>query len=280
MLYQQFFYRVDFGNQEADVGALRRAQIVKATLALGKVDGVLMATSCGGRYASEPCEVSLVMPADEDADSMLAHVLKFLADQAPEAAVTLREGLVRYHMFNDEQLENIERATKIGSMEAAYLAVDACCASPSEPVNVLPLRSASGALALHLTSIIDAHDVHLPAISPQHRSEPFTVTRAEYLRLRGARENHIEDEYHTLLAAFEALSSEDILSAAIVTMVANGLLTIGHGMREAYTTLPWGGSLAFWLGELISAAGGMSAVIPAAASICAHMTTLFVALKE
>ena len=106
------------------------------------------------------------------------------------------------------------------------------------------------------------------------------VTRAKYLRLRGARESYIEDEYHSLLAAFEALSAEGSINAAVVTMIANGLLTIGKDMREAYSTMPWGGSLAVWLGELISAAGGMSAITPAAASLSGLFATLFVALKE
>ena len=90
----------------------------------------------------------------------------------------------------------------------------------------------------------------------------------------------IEEEMRSLLAAFESLSSETNTNAAVITMIASGLLTVGQDMREAYQTVAWGGSLPTWLGEVIVAAGGVLAVTPVAVGIIATLAHLFVSLKE
>lgn len=98
--------------------------------------------------------------------------------------------------------------------------------------------------------------------------------------MKAATDSEIENEIRSLLATFEALSSESNTNAVIVTMIASGILTIGRVMAEAYSTVPWGGSVSLWLGELISAAGELPALMPSMTNIASTIVFLFVQLKE
>ena len=98
--------------------------------------------------------------------------------------------------------------------------------------------------------------------------------------MKAAKRGEIEDEIRSLLAAFEYLSTESKTNAAVVMMIANGLLTVGKGMWEAYHIVPWGGSVTMWLGEVISLAGGVNVIVPVVVGVLAVLALLFILLKE
>ena len=106
------------------------------------------------------------------------------------------------------------------------------------------------------------------------------MTREKYECMKAATESEIEDEMRSLLAVFEALSTETKTSAAVVTMVANGLLTVGRSMWSAYRSMPRGAAASFWLGELIASAGGLQTISPISAAIASALAFLFITSKE
>ena len=130
-------FSVDVATPLGDMGSSKRSQMAKATLELGNSDDVLIATCCGGRYASERPEIALVLPSDmdEQSGSLLRRVKDALNAQGLEVEVVKRRA-VRYHTFNDAQLDNIAQGTKIDNMQEAYRAVDACCAMPNQRLHV------------------------------------------------------------------------------------------------------------------------------------------------
>ncbi|KAJ3553801.1 hypothetical protein NM688_g3425 [Phlebia brevispora] len=260
LLYKQSFYRVDVGNPAQDMGAERRAQMAKATMVLCRNQDVVLATCCGGREASEPPEISLVVHAEQDAEAMIPRVREALEAQGLKVGVAMEED-VRYHTFTDDQLENIEKAVRVDNIEEANHAIDVCCALPMRRAEVGPMRTVPG---IPISQIV----------------EPFSVTGERYARMKAATADEIEDEVRSLMAAFEALSSETKTNAAVVMMIADGVLTIGREMWSAYQSTPWGGTITMWLGELITAAGGIQAIIPIALAIAAVLGLLFVLLKE
>jgi hypothetical protein len=98
--------------------------------------------------------------------------------------------------------------------------------------------------------------------------------------MRGARGGQVESEVDGLKNTLVELSSTTKTNAAVLIMVASGLVAVGTKMVSAYGAITAARSLSAAISAAITAISGVAVLAGYAAAIAVILLALFLFLKE
>ena len=223
--HTQVFYTISFDTP--DIGDDGRKTLANAAAALQNDPTILIALSVGGRgVIDEPPEISLVFSASTSDDQYTAAVQDAVNDAfQKEHAVTLEQETCHYN-FTDGQKEHIAQSTSL-------------------PDNL------SGGV---FQNFIGSPTVERVSGPITHGDYSFSIQQSRRDALL-APDASLYTEFNNFRTMFQEVSVQSRVSAAIVLMMQQGVVTISQPMWAAFMTSNIAGSLITAIEPLISAIG-------------------------
>lgn len=288
--YKLSFWDISVGG--GDVGAPTRAQVAKAALTLQDHPDVIFSSSAGGYGDEESLEIAILLPVEYSPISLQPVVERAVINEGLTTRIHLKSD-VRWYDFDEAHLASIGQATFVPDVDrdAVRSQIDTlvdlprvapspgAAARPKELVqqivdflNTKTLNATDAATAAHIATLVSD-------FPPEALLEEVSVSADKYERMKKARGGDIEAEVKNLQDSLTSLSKETSTNAAVLLMIASGLITVGKAMWTAYTAIQAAGGLVPMITGLIASVGGIAEVVAIAVVVAILIGILWALLK-